>query len=206
MAGSEIQRIKPLTERMKAMQDITLALQRYIPWNEQEERDRQVMLRALDTMPDCFERSNEICHFSASSWIVNRDRTKVLMAYHNLYRAWAWTGGHADGDWDLLSVALREAQEETGIHARPVMEDIFSVEVLTVDGHEKRGRYVPSHLHLNVTYLLEADEAEAIRAKEDENAAVRWFTLADALKNCREEWMNQRVYGKLNEKLGRLLD
>ena len=80
-------------------------------------------------------------------------------------------------------------------------ESIFSLETLTVDGHEKRGRYVPSHLHLNVTYLLEADENESIRAKADENAAVRWFTLADALTNCSEPWMVKRVYGKLNQKL-----
>lgn len=177
------------------------AIRAYRPWNEQEERDKAVMLRALSTMPDCFDRANEIAHFSASSWIVNQDGSKVLMAYHNLYRAWAWTGGHADGDRDLLVVALREAREETGIHAEPVTEDIFSLEILTVDGHEKRGRYVPSHLHLNVTYLLRADDAAPIRPKSDENAAVQWFTLEDALKNCAEPWMVRRVYGKLNEKL-----
>lgn len=179
------------------MRDLEQTLRAYIPWNEQEERDRDVMLRILCTMPDCFDRTNETAHFSASSWIVNGDGTKVLMAYHNLYRAWAWTGGHADGERDLLKVALREAQEETGVHARPVTEDIFSLEILTVDGHEKRGRYVPSHLHLNVTYLLRADEEEAIRSKADENAAVRWFTPEDAIKNCTEKWMVQRVYEKL---------
>lgn len=129
------------------------ALRAYIPWNEQEERDRAVMVRALETLPDCFVRENETLHFSASSWIVNGDCSRVLMAYHNLYRAWAWTGGHADGEKDLLAVALREAREETGISARAVTRDIYSVEILTVDGHEKRGRYVSSHLHLNVTYL-----------------------------------------------------
>ena len=181
--------------------NIEAALKAYQPWNEQEERDKAVMLRALSTMPDCFDRANEIAHFSASSWIVNREGSRVLMAYHNLYNAWAWTGGHADGDRDLLSVALREAREETGIHAEPVTEDIFSLEVLTVDGHEKRGRYVPSHLHLNVTYLLRADDTAPIRPKSDENTAVQWFTLEDALKNCAEPWMVRRVYGKLNEKL-----
>ena len=181
--------------------DIMQALTAYRPWNEQEKRDRMNMLAALSTTPDPFTRDNEVMHFTGSSWIVNRDGTKVLMAYHNLYNAWAWTGGHADGDRDLLVVALREAREETGIHARPVTESIFSLETLTVDGHEKRGRYVPSHLHLNVTYLLMADEAEAIRAKTDENAAVRWFTLEDALTNCAEPWMVKRVYSKLNQKL-----
>ncbi len=181
--------------------DLAKALKEFRPWNEQEARDREIMLSALSASPDPFTRENEIMHFTASSWIVNRERTKVLMAYHNIYKAWAWTGGHADGDRNLLAVALREAREETGIHAAPVTEGIFSVETLTVDGHEKRGRYVPSHLHLNVTYLLSADEHEAIRAKADENAAVRWFTLEDALKNCSEPWMVARVYGKLNQKL-----
>ena len=183
------------------IRDLLEALTDYTPWNEQEERDRRVMLSALSARPDPFTRDNEIMHFTASSWIVNRDCTKVLMAYHNLYNAWAWTGGHADGDRDLLAVALREAMEETGVHAEPVTDSVFSLETLTVDGHEKRGRYVPSHLHLNVTYLLRADENESIRAKADENAAVRWFTLSDALTNCSEPWMVRRVYSKLNQKL-----
>ena len=185
--------------------DLMKALDEYRPWNEQEARDREIMWTAFSASPDPFTRENEVMHFTASSWIVNRERTKVLMAYHNIYNAWAWTGGHADGDRDLPAVALREAREETGIHASIMTADIFSIEILTVDGHEKRGRYVPSHLHLNVTYLLMADENEPIRAKTDENADVRWFTLEDALKNCSEPWMVNRVYQKLNQKLGGLV-
>lgn len=177
------------------------ALKAYTPWNEQEERDRVAMLHFWEACPDCFSRENLTAHFTASAWITDQERCRVLMAYHRLYDAWAWTGGHADGETDLLSVALREAEEETGIHARPLSEDIFSLEILTVDGHEKRGVYVPSHLHLNVTYLLEADPQEKIRAKIDENSAVRWFSLNGALENCREKWMVERIYSKLNAKL-----
>ena len=158
------------------------------------------MLRLLQ-QPDIFLRQNETAHFTASSWIVDAGRQRTLMAYHRIYNAWAWTGGHADGEADLLAVALREAAEETGVHARAVSPEIFSLEILTVDGHEKHGRYVSSHLHLNVTYLLEADPTEPIRAKADENAAVRWFSLEDALENCAEKWMVRRVYSKLNAKL-----
>ena len=175
-------------------------LQGYSCWNEQEEQELPLLLKALDE-ENIFLRENLRNHFTASAWITNRSRDKVLMAYHKLYDAWAWTGGHADGEKDLLHVAMKEAQEETGVHAVPLDTNIFSIEILNVNGHEKRGIYVPSHLHLNVTYLLEADENEAIRSKEDENSAVRWFTLDEALENCSEPWMVQRIYSKLNAKL-----
>ena len=177
-------------------------LEQYHPFNEQEERDKKVMLQLLKTQPDIFTRENEVAHFTASSWLLNREHTKVLMIYHNIYHSWSWTGGHADGEEDLLAVAIREAQEETGVKEIQTVDDtIFSIETLTVDGHEKRGRYVPSHLHLNVTYLLEADEAEILRIKPDENSGVKWFSLEEALEACSEPWMVERIYKKLNKKL-----
>ena len=126
------------------------------------------------------------------------------MAYHRLYDSWAWLGGHADGETDLLAVALREVQEEAGVtHVRPVSQEIFSVESLTVDGHVKRGQYVSSHLHLNVTYLLEADPSAAIRPKPDENSRVGWFSPADAVAASSEPWFREWIYTKLNDKLSR---
>lgn len=181
-------------------------LKNYSPCNEQEEKDKAVMLRLLDAEEDIFMRENETAHFTASSWIVNREHTKVLMIYHNLYHSWAWTGGHADGETDLLAVAIREAQEETGIKTIvPVKEEIFSLEILTVNGHVKHGAYVPSHLHLNITYLLEADETEALRIKPDENSGVCWFYPQEALEKCTEPWMAEWVYRKLNEKMSSAL-
>ena len=161
-----------------------------------------MILDYLAKNPDAFYRSDPIAHMTASAWIVNRDRTKVLMVYHRIYDSWSWTGGHADGEKDLLAVALREAREETGLRkVRAVSEEIYSLEVLTVDGHEKRGAYVPSHLHLNVTYLLEADEDEELRVCEEENSGVKWFTLHDALRASTEPWFVERIYKKLNDKL-----
>ena len=173
----------------------------YIPVNEQEEKDKVLLLEAMDEK-DVFTRQNKARHFTASSWIVNAKRDKVLMIYHNIYNSWSWTGGHADGETDLLGVALREAREETGIrHIAPVTEHPFSLEILTVDGHIKRGEYVPSHLHLNVTYLLEADDTDELFSKPDENSGVKWFSLEEALNACSEPWMVKRIYSKLNDKL-----
>lgn len=103
-----------------------------MPYNEQEEADRRQMLADMDCFSDLLTRENATAHFTASCWIVNPDRKKVLMAYHNLYQSWAWLGGHADGEADLLSVALREANEESGVLAAPVSPDIFSLEILHV--------------------------------------------------------------------------
>ena len=185
------------------MDKLKAALAAYAPWNEQEARDRVVMLEALDRQYAVLTRDNPIAHFTASAWIVNPAGTKVLMAYHNIYKSWAWTGGHADGEADLLSVALREAREETGIaRIRPMRDDILSVEILPVNAHVKRGAFVSAHLHLNVTYLLTADDALPIHAKPDENSAVAWLPL-DQAADCREEPFMAVIYRKLNDKLRR---
>lgn len=186
---------------MKIIEEI----KKYRPCNAQEQRDQALILDFLEKNGDAFLRSNLLAHMTASSWIVNPERTKTLMVYHNLYDSWSWTGGHADGETDLLSVALREAREETGIaHVRPLSPEIFSLEVLTVDGHEKRGEYVPSHLHMNVTYLLEAEESDTLHICREENSGVAWFTLEEALKASSEPWFVERIYKKLNGKLGEL--
>ena len=181
--------------------DIFQQLKNHIPFNGQEEADKVLILHCLRTLPDVFTRDSRLAHMTASGWVVNPGRDKVLMVYHNLYDSWSWMGGHADGDQDLLRVALREVREESGIkRVRPLREDIFSLEVLTVDGHEKRGVYVPSHLHLNVTYLLEAEEDQELITKLDENSGVSWFGLEEAIESSSEEWFRKRIYPKLNEK------
>ena len=182
--------------------DLLTQIERYLPFNEQEERDRNLILRCLREEKNIFSRENDLAHMTASAWVVNPDRSRVLMAYHNIYDSWSWLGGHADGSQNLLEVALREVTEESGVrHVRPVTEDIFSLESLTVDGHIKRGAYVSSHIHLNVTYLLEAREEDTLTVKDDENSGVAWFGLDEAVAASSEPWFQEHIYRKLNEKL-----
>ena len=176
----------------------------YKPFNRQEELDKIEILRQLKSQKNIFSRDNKAAHMTASAWVVNRGRSKVIMVYHNIYDSWSWMGGHADGDEDLYSVAVREVMEESGLRQiKPVTEDIYSLEILTVDGHEKNGKYVSSHLHLNITYLFEADEKAGLNIKPDENSGVGWFDLDEAIKASTEPWFQERVYKKLNEKLKR---
>ena len=170
----------------------------FVPACEQEERDQVQMLRFMEEHDDYLERRNLVAHLTASIWTVNAARNKTLMVYHNIYDSWSWIGGHADGCEDLRSVALSELREETGVTSgRLVREDILSLETLVVEGHIKRGEYVPCHLHMNVTYLAEADEHEPLTVKDDENQGVRWFTFDEALRVPTEPWMVERIYKKL---------
>ena len=177
-------------------------IENYPPFSEQEEKDKALILGWISNNENAFSRENTVAHITSSAWVVNKDRSKVLMVYHNIYNSWSWMGGHADGETDLLAVALREVKEEAGIsHVSPVSEEIFSLESLTVDGHVKKGKYVSSHLHLNVTYLLEADSEEAVSIKADENSGVAWFSPEEALKKSTEPWFVEHVYSKLIEKM-----
>ena len=177
-------------------------IEKFIPYNEQEEKDKEEILRRLKNNDKLLTRDNKSAHLTASAWILNQDHNKVLMAYHNLYDSWAWLGGHADGESDLLKVCIKEVKEESHIKDIKVLtRDIFSLEILTVDGHIKKGEYVSSHLHLNVTYLLEANDQQTLSIKEDENSNIGWFLLDDALKASSEPWFVDNIYSKLNEKV-----
>lgn len=182
-------------------------IKEYQPYNEQEAMDRIMILEFLDKEKGAFHRENKAAHMTASAWVVNRERTKILMIHHNIYDSWSWMGGHADGEQDLLKVSVREVQEESGLKdVRPVREEIFSLEALTVDGHIKNGAYVSSHLHLNLTYLLEADEGDKLAIKADENSGVAWFSLDGAVRASSEPWFREHIYSKLNEKLNSIVD
>lgn len=180
-------------------------IENYIPVNEQEAIDQKLVLEFMKSNSDCLDRTNLVGHLTTSIWTVNKERTKTLMVYHNIYDSWSWIGGHADGEEKLSEVAMRELQEETGVkNARLVSEDIFSLEVIPVSGHEKKGKYVPSHLHLNITYLAEANENEDLTVNVDENKGVKWFAFDEALQASKEEWFVDRIYKKLIKKVREL--
>lgn len=180
-------------------------IKEYIPYNEQEMKDKELILKCISNFSDILNRDNTIVHVTSSGYIVNKARDKVLMIYHNIYKSWAWTGGHADGDDDLLHVAVKEAKEETGLkNVVPVNGKILSLDVLNVNGHIKHGEYISSHLHLSVAYLLEADENDELIVNEEETSGVKWLPIGELHIHCNEPHMI-KVYNKFNEKINNTL-
>jgi 8-oxo-dGTP pyrophosphatase MutT (NUDIX family) len=159
--------------------ELTKTIEAYLPVNRQEEQDKKVILNYIrDYGTQVLLRDNEIAHITSSGFIMNCSLDKVLLVHHNIRDTWSWTGGHADGEEDLLQVALKEAVEETGVKSiLALSEQIASLDILPVFGHIRKSCYVNAHLHLSVAYLLTADENCEVRICSDENSGVEWFPL-----------------------------
>lgn len=187
-----------MTNEIKYCYDL---IKEYIPYNEQEEVDKKQILQFLERNDDALLRSNLTAHLTASAIVVNEEMTKVLFAHHNIYNAYGWVGGHNDGDHDFLHVAVKEAKEETGItEVHPYDKNILMLDSIYVGNHFKKGKYIPDHIHMNVTYLLIANENQEVTNKPDENSDVKWFDIDNVLEIVNEPRMIP-IYQKAFDKI-----
>lgn len=175
-------------------------IENYITFNEQEEKDKNQFLKFIDSFDDVLTRENIFGHFSSSAFIVNKERTKMLVVYHIINDGWIYPGGHADGENDLLSVAVREVNEETGLKAKVLNNSIFGIQSAPVKGHVKRGNYVSAHIHFDVIYLMEADDTIPLIYKEDESKGVKWVSFEEATDETMCDFIRP-IHEKLIKKL-----
>ena len=178
-------------------------IESYIPYNEQEDIDKKVFLSFIDSFDDVLTRENTYGHLTSSAFVVNEDLSKALILHHNIFNGFIYSGGHADGEFDLYSVAVREVFEETGLEVFPLIDNnIFAIQSLPIKGHIKKGKYVPAHIHYDILYLLVAKniDMDKIRVLESENSQVKWCNLEDTYNEEAVEWIrpiNEKIVKKI---------
>lgn len=177
------------------------AIANYQAQDDLEQVTQATILDLAKKEDNLFSRENQEAHFTTSTLIISKDFQEVLLIHHKLFDAWTWTGGHNDGEEDFRAVALKEAQEETGLqHFSWFSEDIQSLDILPVAAHERKGKHVPAHRHLNVTYILIADQHERLIKNEQETNGIQWWPIKDLLSICNEPKMTV-IYQKLLNKI-----
>lgn len=132
--------------------------------------------RFVAATPGCFDRTTPHGHVTGSAWVVNPARDQVVMILHRKLGQWLQPGGHADGDHDLLRVAVRETTEETGLPmdaVRPLSPGIFDVDVHAIPATATE----PRHVHHDIRFLLEVDDRLDLPGNPDETHAVAWVPL-----------------------------
>lgn len=129
----------------------------------------------IEKTPDCFERGHMPVHVTGSAWVVNLHYSCVLLVHHGKLHEWYQPGGHADGDPDLLRVAMREAAEESGIdgvHIRLVSPEVFDVDMHMIPALPT----APAHGHIDIRFLLEIHDVHDVPGSH-ESHAVKWVGL-----------------------------
>ncbi len=149
----------------------------------------QQIIQFVEQYPDCFERSLSVGHITGSAWIIDQERSHVLLTHHRKLDAWFQLGGHSDGDANTLDVALREGQEESGLNQlKPISEAIFDVDVHLIPARKTE----PDHYHYDIRFLLEADRQAPLTISSESNQ-LAWVTLEQALDLSEDESIQRMV-------------
>lgn len=150
---------------------LLILLQNYFPEYPEEIAFKPQIIEFIKQNPQCFERSLEIGHITASAWLLNKDQSQALLMHHTKLNKWFQLGGHCDGDCDVLRVAVKEAQEESGINQIfPLIEQIFDIDIHLIPENKKE----KAHFHYDIRFLLYITNDEQI-IQNNESKELRWI-------------------------------
>jgi 8-oxo-dGTP pyrophosphatase MutT (NUDIX family) len=168
---------------IKSQVDVTKLLGRYQPTSPRQLMHKKEILLFIQKHTEFLHRLCLEGHLTASAFVVNKERTQVLLMHHTKLDRWLQPGGHADGDPDLLAVALRETQEECGISKlKPVSNEIFDLDIHMIP--ERLAE--PTHWHYDIRFLIEGDPEEPLQGNH-ESKAIRWVPFSEVQTLTKEE-------------------
>lgn len=168
-----------------------LELARYGERHPDEAESVLEFLAFAQSGADVFERTRADGHFTASCWLVSADGQRVLLTHHRKLGRWLQLGGHADGDSDLARVALREAEEESGLAELQVEPQIFDIDAHLIPA---RGSD-PAHVHWDVRYLVRCLGSEEF-VVSPESLALAWIAVAALIDDPAADPSLRRMAGK----------
>ncbi len=181
--------------------DLLQKLERYRPTDAAEIEHRQQIIDFVKEHADCFERSLLVGHMTGAAWLIDERRGRALLTHHRKLDKWLQLGGHCDGDSDILRVALKEAQEESGIDAiEAVSAEIFDLDVHPIPA---RGD-VPGHLHYDIRFFCRIT-GDAEYVVSDESHDLAWVTpdeiatmqVGRSITRMCEKWVAWMETGRL---------
>lgn len=177
------------------MSSLLHQLQEYRAFDDYERTMQKRLQTFLETTQqqnpfarDIAGQAPEHGHVTGSAWIVNQDYSRVVLLHHGKLGKWVQPGGHCDEETNVLDVAQRETEEETGLRAVPATTGIFDIDIHEIPEYWT----TPAHLHFDVRYLLVADDAQPVVCSH-ESKAVRWVSLEEALELSGEESVARMV-------------
>jgi 8-oxo-dGTP pyrophosphatase MutT (NUDIX family) len=151
-------------------------IEKYTPFDAIEAQHKAAILELLRNTDHCFKRSDFPGHVVGGAWVISPDGTEALLTHHKILDNWFQFGGHADGEIDIRNVALREAQEESGIDDLSfITSEIFDIDVHPIPANPKKNE--PAHMHYELRYFLRANHKNQIMS--DESLDVKWFSLEE---------------------------
>lgn len=169
-------------------------LENYTSEYHEESITKAMMLDLLTNCDDCFLRSCRVGHFTASAFLLNKNMTHVCLMHHTKLNKWVQLGGHCDGDPDVLNVAIREAQEESGIkNIKPIIADIFDLDIHLIPHNTKE----EAHYHFDIRFLLHAYDDDTL-IKNHESQDLKWFEHIDIevptnITRMLKKWQKMKV-------------